>query len=93
MSQGLIWCRAPWPEDTVPEGEPLWQYFEVDATADNVLRMVEVFADGTALRNSLALQARDGFPAISLVHGSFAAVSQGHRVEPVSPVSFERLWQ
>lgn len=92
MSEGMIWLRAPWPEETVPKGEPQWQYFEVAPTADNVLRMVEVFSDGKALRNSLALQDRRGVPVVSLVHGSFAALSQGQRVEPVARETFEGLW-
>lgn len=50
--------RGRWPEEPVPEGEPIWLLYEVDKSADTVVRTVEVLADGHVARNSVELEQR-----------------------------------
>ena len=89
----LTYFQAPWPEPPVPEGEPVRFFYEVDEAADNVLRSVELYVDGSLQRNSLELEARDGWPCISLWHGSFAELSAGVPLEPLLASGFEEHWQ
>ncbi len=73
--------KLRWPDRTIPLGEPEWMLYEVDDLSDRVLRMVEIFEDGTSHRNSLALENQKG-PAInSLVSMNFA--------EGIADVSYE----
>ena len=55
-----VYFKGPWPEEKTPEGEPDWFFYEVDEDRDVVTRTVEVFSGGTAVRNSIALEARHG---------------------------------
>jgi hypothetical protein len=89
----LTHYQAPWPESPAPEGEPIRFFYEVDAVADIVLRSVELHADGSLQRNSLELEARDGWPCVSLWHGSFAELSVGVPLEPLSASTFEEYWR
>ena len=89
----LTYFEAPWPGTPVPEGEPVRFFYEVDEAADNVLRSVELYADGSLQRNSLQLEARDGWPCVSLWHGSFAELSVGIPLEPLLSSAFEEHWQ
>jgi hypothetical protein len=84
----LIWCKGRWPENPVPSGEPDWIYGEVALDTDSVVRLVEVFADGRALRVSIA---RAGGP--SLVHGDFWTDDEVRRqLTPITQDEFARIW-
>lgn len=89
----MLYFKGHWPEDEVPSDSPVWMYYEVEAAEDNVMRAVEIFADGRSERNSLALEARDGFPCISIVHGPFLEQVEDCGLGPASAEEFERVWQ
>jgi hypothetical protein len=89
----LTYIQVPWPENPVPEGEPVWLFYEVDEAQDNVLRSVERFADGRLVRNSTDLETRDGWPCVSLFHGSFRELTVEVPLQPFSGPEFEALWK
>lgn len=74
-SPTLGWFKWHW-QDATPGEDPDWVLYEVDLPRDVVLRRIELYPDGTAFRNSIAL-ARQGGPDQrsaefqSLVHGKF----------------------
>jgi hypothetical protein len=84
--------RARWPEPEVPPGEPEWLLYEVDEGADSVLRTVDIFTDGTTLRNSLEIEQRDGRPCSSLMDISSSDRFEGADLEAIEPGAFERAW-
>jgi hypothetical protein len=85
--------RGRWPDEAVPPEVPVWLHYEVDVASDVVLRSVEVFADGRSERNSVELEARDGFPCLSIVHGPFMQVVADAGLEPIDAQDFEELWR
>ena len=92
----LAYFKGKWPEQTVPDGEPLWLFYEVMENRDVVTRMIEIFPNGVAVRDSIKLAEREGldtrFPQDrSLVHGAFL---DGARewLEVISKAEFNRLW-
>jgi hypothetical protein len=92
----LIYLKGKWPEQSLPEGEPLWLYYEVEEDRDMVTRTLEVFPDGLTLRNSVKLAEREGPDARhpqnrSLVHGNFLDEAR-HWLEVISDAEFNRLW-
>jgi hypothetical protein len=89
----LLYFRGRWPEEEVPPGEPTWLHYEVYPNEDAVLRAVEIFADGRSERSSLALESRDGFPCLSIVHGPFMEHVAEWPVRPMTAEEFERLWE
>jgi hypothetical protein len=89
----LHYYRGRWPEEDIPKDAPVWLLYEVDPVEDVVLRAVEVFADGHSERNSLELEARDGFPCLSVVEGAFMPTVAEAKLEKVTANHFEKLWQ
>ena len=85
--------RGRWPEKEIPPEEPVWLHYEVDVVRDAVLRSVELFADGRSERNSVELEARNGFPCVSIVHGPFMKVVAASGLEPIDAKDFEELWR
>ena len=84
----LIWCKGAWPENPVPSGEPAWIYSEVEVDTDCVVRMVEVFPDGRAIRDSIARAV-----GTSLVHGDFWTDEDVRReLTPVTEDEFAQIW-
>jgi hypothetical protein len=84
----LIWCKGPWPEDTIPPGEPVWFYYEVESDTDCVIRAVELYSDGRAVRDSIALS---GGP--SLVHADFWSDEEVRQyLSPISEEEFAEVW-
>jgi hypothetical protein len=88
----IAYYRGRWPEAEVPEGEPLWLYYEVDTEKDVVLRTVEVYPDGRIERNSIALEERNGASCPSLVDGPFMVLVQRVPLEEIKRDVFEVLW-
>ena len=90
---GLRYYRCRWPDETVPDGEPLWLHYEVDRTADAVLRTVEVFPDATVTRNSIAIdQPKEGPRSRSLLEYSFDDLVRGDHRDETSRAAFEELY-
>jgi len=72
----VIYVKGQWPDGDIPSGEPEWIYYEVAENTDVVCRIVAVFPEGHATRNSMELAKREGPDQRapehrSLVHGSF----------------------
>lgn len=84
--------KGRWPEEQVPVESPIWLYYELDVEADNVLRTVEIYQDGHSERNSLALEMRDGWPCITLVHGPFWETVGDWLLAEISNEEFDRFW-
>lgn len=92
----LIHLKGRWPEQAVPDGEPLWLFYEVVEDRDVVTRTVEIFSGGLSLRNSVNLAERQGPDARhpqnrSLAHGAFLDEAR-HWLEVISDAEFNRLW-
>lgn len=92
-----IHFKGRWPDAVVPEGEPLWLFYEVCESTDVVTRMVEVFPSGASLRDSMLLAEREGFDARhpdqrSLVHGDFLH-DAAQWLDVISEAEFDRAWQ
>ncbi|TIT34406.1 MAG: hypothetical protein E5W65_17365 [Mesorhizobium sp.] len=85
--------RGRWPDDIVPEGEPLWLLYEVDEAADNVLRSVEIFPNGQVTRNSVGLEQRNGDHCPSLIDVSRREGMAEAKLEKISADMFEELYQ
>ncbi|MEC7289315.1 MAG: hypothetical protein VXW22_04385 [Pseudomonadota bacterium] len=85
--------KMRWPDQVVPDGEPEWFFYEVDANADTVLRMVELFGDDRAVRNSIERESRLGPPVQSLFEMSFSESIKGHTYELISAENFETLYR
>ena len=71
----IQWFKWNW-HDAIPGEDPDWIFYEVDLPRDVVIRMIELYRDGTTLRNSIALAEREGpdqrpVEHRSLVHGAF----------------------
>lgn len=90
---GLRHVRARWPEPEVPPGEPLWLFYELDEQADAVIRSVDLFADGTATRNSIEIEERTGEPCPSLIDCSLADGFDGVELDEISGAEFEVVWE
>jgi hypothetical protein len=100
----LNWFKWHWsddPQDAQPGMDPDWTYYEVDVLRDNVLRHIELYPDGTALRNSLALATREGPDHRppehrSLVSGRFLTnpdnADWAKGLVSVSQEAFDTLW-
>ena len=94
-----VYVKAPWPERDIPEGEPDWSYYEVEDTRDVVTRIIALFRDGRAIRNSMERAAREGPDHRSpehrsLVHGSFLRDTETRQgLLPMTRSEFEALWQ
>lgn len=82
--------RGRWPDSLVPEGEPLWLFYEVDRAADAVIRTVEVYPDGRITRNSIELEERNGDSCPSLIEGSLDFLIPN--VDEIAREAFEELW-
>jgi hypothetical protein len=85
--------RTRWPDEIVPEGEPLWQLYEVDEAADNVLRTVNVFPDGRITRNSVELEQRNGDECPSLFDCGWHEGIDGVQLLKISAEAFEELYR
>lgn len=96
MHDEFVYVKCRWPEDPVPQGAPCWIFYEVREATDVVTRTVDLYADGTASRNSIQLAAREG-PDFrppeyrSLVHGAFLEHSRAD-LDPITASEFLRLW-
>ncbi len=84
--------KMRWPDHAVPAGEPTWFFYEVDNKADNVLRLVELFEDGSSQRNSLELESQKGPTVISLVPMSFVESIADHSYELITAEMFDELY-
>jgi hypothetical protein len=84
--------RARWPDTEVPPGEPVWFLYELDEQEDAVVRSVELFADGTIARNSIAIEERGGKPCPSLFDCSLAEALEGVEFEEIAIEEFEKFW-
>jgi len=84
--------RGRWPEEPIPDGEPIWLFYEVDKLADAVLRTVHVFADGRVARNSVVLEQRHGDQCPSLIDCSLGDLFDGGKLEEISREQFEEWW-
>ena len=93
----LMHLKGRWPGQSVPAGEPLWLFYEVEENTQVVTRIVEIFLDGSSLRNSIELAEREG-PDLrapqyrSLVHGDFLDDETRKWVEEISEAEFNRQW-
>ena len=56
----VIHLKGRWPEQAVPDGEPLWLFYEVEEDTDVVTRIVEIFPDSLSVPNSMKLTEREG---------------------------------
>lgn len=88
-----LYHKGRWPDPAIPDGEPEWLLYETDATTDCVLRTVDIFPDGKAVRNWLANEGRHGPPVASLVEGDFLANVGEWRLMEIDGPAFEALWQ
>jgi len=84
--------RGRWPEELVPDGEPIWLFYEIARLADSVLRTVGVFADGRVARNSVELEQRHGDKCPSLIDCSLEDLFDGGKLEEISREQFEEWW-
>ena len=84
--------RARWPEPQVPKGEPLWLLYEIDDQNDAVTRSVELFPDGTASRNSIEIEERNGRPCPSLIDTSLVEGFSDIDLEEISREEFAVAW-
>lgn len=84
--------RMRWPEPKVPEGEPLWLLYEIDDLAGAVTRSVDLFADGTATRNSIEIEKLHGQPCLSLIGTSLAEGFSGIDLEEIPSEDFTSAW-
>lgn len=85
----LIHLKGKWPEQNVPDGEPLWLFYEVVEERDVVTRTVEIFPGGLSSE-------REGQDARhpqnrSLVHGAFLKEERCW-LEVISEAEFNRQW-
>jgi hypothetical protein len=88
----IRYYRGPWPHDEVPDNEPIWFLYEVDVEFDHVLRMVEVFRDGSANRNSLDIEARHGPKHDSLNDQPFVQDLEAMELAEITSKEFEDAW-
>ncbi|TAL28776.1 MAG: hypothetical protein EPN98_22040 [Phenylobacterium sp.] len=84
--------RARWPEPEVPPGEPLWLHYELDESADVVVRSVDLFPNGAVNRNSIEVEERGGKPCPSLIDCSIAEGFAGVELEEITRDEFEEIW-
>lgn len=96
----IKWFKWHW-QDAITGEDPDWIFYEVDVPQDLVLRIVELYADGTAFRNSIELAEREGLDRRSpefrtLVHGNFlrGPDQEGWAKDLVSipDVEFKQIW-
>ncbi|QIG81590.1 hypothetical protein [Stakelama tenebrarum] len=66
--------------------------YEIDRSADAVLRTIEIFEDGRITRNSIDLEQRNGYHCPSLIDCSLNEGFDGVGVEAMPHDEFEALW-
>ena len=71
---------------------PVQLFYEVAAEADNVLRWVQIFADGSVARNSLEIEAAHGQRWESLTDGPFMAHLEDMDMLDCTADEFETAW-
>jgi hypothetical protein len=86
------YVRAPWPDAVAPPGAPVWLFYELDEKADIVRRTIELFADGSATRNSIEIEERNGEPCPSLVDCSLKEAFGDAPITQISSDEFEQVW-
>lgn len=84
--------RARWPDAVVPDDSPEWLFYELDQRADVVKRMVEVFPDGSATRNSIEIEERIGPQCPSLFDVPLDDAFRGIDLEAITSDDFEQVW-
>lgn len=84
--------RGRYPGDDIPPDMPIWFFYEVDVEGDNVLRSMEVFADGSVTRNSLEIEARHGQRWESLADGPFMEDIEDMGLSVCGAEEFEKVW-
>jgi hypothetical protein len=84
--------QCPYPDEQIPPDMPIRFFYEVDVDADNVLRSVEIFADGSIARNSLEIEARHGQRWMSLSDGPFIENLEDIGLSACSADEFENAW-
>ncbi|CAN7592043.1 hypothetical protein [Rhizobium sp. LjRoot254] len=72
---------------------PIWFLYEVDVEADNVLRMIEIFANGSSDRNSIEIEARYGPRHPTVVDGPFMQHAEIIGLEEIEAEAFEAAWR
>jgi len=93
--QSLTYFRGRWPDDPVPEGEPLWLLYEVDMATDNVLRTVDLFPEGRIESNSIEIDQPDTGHFKSLIDISFIELlrsEESQALKEITKEEFERLY-
>jgi hypothetical protein len=85
--------RLRWPENVVPADSPVWLLYEVDRAEGAVIRTVEIYEDGRAYRNSIAIEERGGQNCPSLIGDSLSDGFAGTDPEMLTQSEFNRLWE
>lgn len=88
----IRYYRGPWPDEEVPADEPIWFFYEVDVERDSVLRMVEIFSDGSSNRNSLDIEAQHGRRHESLNDQPFVQDLDAMQLTEITSREFEGAW-
>lgn len=91
LAKCTYYC-ARWPEADVPADSPIWMHYEIDRSADAVLRTIEIFEDGRVTRNGIDLEQRNGDHCPSLIDCSLSEGFDGVEMKPMSHAEFEALW-
>lgn len=89
----LEYLRARWPDESVPVGAPEWLLYEIDRNMDAVLRIVELFGDGSITRNSVWIEQRSGQSCESLFEETLERAFEGAPLETITPQEFEACWE
>lgn len=84
--------KMRWPEPIVPDGEPTWFYYEVDANRDNVVRMIECWESGISKRNTLVREHENRAQCNSLIEAPFSDCIAEHPFELISREEFDGVF-
>ncbi|HWU14419.1 MAG TPA: hypothetical protein VN157_10470 [Caulobacter sp.] len=94
IAPALLYVRGRWPEPDVPDGTPLWVFYEIDEKADAILRDVQIYPDGRITRNSVVIEQRNGDDCPSLTDQSLRdGFFDWSALDAISSEDFEELWE
>ncbi|MDO5642344.1 MAG: hypothetical protein Q4G26_08180 [Paracoccus sp. (in: a-proteobacteria)] len=93
MTKEISHILLRWPDALIPPDEPACICYEIRASDDAVIRMVEIFPDGRILRNSIAHETRNGDDCPSLIEGPAQALLAVRPIGVLTPMAFENLWR
>ena len=81
--------RGRWPEEPIPDGEPIWLFYEVDKLATRCCELVTYSPMGALLATVWYMSSGTGDECPSLIDCSLGDLFDGGKLEEIPCEQFE----